>query len=295
MEPAIRRTANELVDRFIHDGRADLQQQLSTPLPLLTIMRILGLPDHDAEMVRVWSIDYNNERSPSLTVEQRLKYLHGVAALRFYLASHVEERRARPREDTITHLVQAEVDGDQLSTWEIVSILHQLVFAGHETTIGLIGCMMYHLLKNRDYWEAVKANPELRPQAVEEALRREGSVNGMFRTALEDVEIHGVKIPKGSRIQLMFASGSHDEEYFEDPLRYDLYRKSPKDHLAFGVGRHYCIGAPLARTVARIALDTLCERIPTLRLAPDAEEKIQFLPSALFRARISMPVEWDLA
>lgn len=293
MEPAIRQTAEELLERMLPAGRGDLQQQFSIPLPLMTIMRILGLPDHDAQQIRTWSIDYNNERAANLSLEDRLRYTHGRSALRFYMASQVEERRARPRDDTITHLAQAEVDGERLDTWEIVTVLQSLVHAGHETTVGLLGALVYHLLQRRERWEAVCADPGLRPLAVEEALRREGSVNGMFRIALEDVELHGVKIPKGSFIQLMFASGSHDEQYFPDPLEFDLHRERNKEHLAFGRGRHYCIGAPLARAEALIALNLLCERMPKLRLAPDAEERITFMPSVQFRARLTLPVEWD--
>ena len=293
MEPAIRRTAIELLDQFPRDGRADLVKQFAMPLPLLTIMRVLGLPDHDAPLIRTWSVDYNRERSPSLPLEERLQYTHGVAALRFSLASAVEERRARPREDALTHLVQAEADGEKLSTWEIVSIAHQLVFAGHETTIGLIGTMLHHLLMKPERWQAVRENPDLIPRAVEEALRREGPVTGMFRTTTQPVEIGGVSIPKGARIQLMFASGSHDEKYFEDAERFDLSRENLSEHMAFGVERHFCIGAPLARAVGRIALETLVERLPGLRLVPD--QKVEFTRSALFHARASLAVEWDVS
>ncbi len=292
MEPAIRVTATELIDEFARDGRADLVKQFGMPLPLFTVMRVLGLPDHDAPLIRTWSVDYNRERSPSLPLDERLQYTHGVAALRFYLASAVEARRARPREDTITHLVQAEADGEKLSTWEIVSIAHQLVFAGHETTIGLIGCMLHHLLMEPDRWQAVRDNPDLIPKAVEEALRREGPVTGMFRTTTQPVDIGGVSIPKGARIQLMFASGSHDEKYFEDPERFDLYRENVSDHMSFGVERHFCIGAPLARVVGRIALETLAQRLPRLRLVPG--QKVEFARSALFHARTNLEVEWDV-
>lgn len=293
MEPAIRQTAEELVEGMLRAEQHDLQEQFSIPLPLMTIMRILGLPDHDAPQIRTWSSDYNNERAAHLSVEDRLRYTHGRSALRFYMASHVEDRRARPKDDTITHLAQAEVDGERLDTWEIVTVLQSLVHAGHETTIGLLGTLMYHLLSQRERWEAVCADPGLRPVAVEEALRREGSVNGMFRIALEDVEIHGVPISKGSFIQLMFSSGSHDEAYFPNPLEFDLHRERSREHMAFGKGRHYCIGAPLARAEALIALNTLCERIPTLRLTRDAEERITFMPSVQFRGRLTLPVEWD--
>jgi len=291
MEPAIRRTAAELIDKIARDGRADLVKQFAMPLPLFTVMRVLGLPDHDAPLIRTWSVDYNRERSPSLTLDERLQYTHGVAALRFHLASAVEERRARPREDAITHLVQAEADGEKLSTWEIVSIAHQLVFAGHETTIGLIGCMIHHLLMDPARWQDVRDHPDLIPKAVEEALRREGPVTGMFRTTTEPVEIGGVSIPKGARIQLMFASGSHDETYFEHPERFDLNRENLSEHMAFGVERHFCIGAPLARVVGGIALETLARRLPGLRLVPD--QKVEFARSALFHARASLAVEWD--
>lgn len=292
MEPAIRRTADELIDSFIGAGKGDLVQDFATPLPLRTIMRVLGLPDSDGSIIRVWSEDHNRERTPQLTEEQRLICTHGVAALRFYLAAQVEERRARPREDMITHLVQAEAEGEKLSTWEIASILHALVFAGHETNIGLIGSLMYHLLVQPERWQAIRENPARSVDAVEEALRREGSVNGMYRTTTREVELHGVTIPKGGRIQLMFGSGSHDESYFEEPETFDLDRKNANKHMAFGWGRHFCIGAPLARLVGRIALESLMERIPSLRLVPD--QKATVIPSALFHARASLQVEWDV-
>jgi cytochrome P450 len=179
-----------------------------------------------------------------------------------------------------------------MSMAELLSLLMQVHFADHETTAGLIVGAVELVLRNPEQLQALRDDPSLISGTIEEALRMTSPVHAMFRTALEDVEIGGVKIPKGAHIRMVYASANRDEARFHEPDRFDVRRPDVKKHLAFGQGLHFCVGAPLARLEARIALEGLLQRLPSLRLVPG--QNPGFLRSVTVRRHESLEVAWDV-
>ena len=177
-----------------------------------------------------------------------------------------------------------------LNDVELNSLLQQLLFAGQETTTNLLSNTFFHLIREPNLWQALQADPSLVPNAVEEGLRHDAAIPGMFRTATQDVTIAGVAIPAGARIFLAFASANRDERLFAKPEQFDLGRFNADKHLSLGHGIHFCIGATLARLEARIGIEVLLECLPDLRLVPG--QRITYLPSLINRALQHLRVTW---
>jgi cytochrome P450 len=171
---------------------------------------------------------------------------------------------------------------------ELINMLLQVIFAGYETTAGLIAASALELARDGELFTAARRNPSIIPPIIEEVLRVASPIHAMYRTANEDVELGGARIRKGDRLQIAYISANHDEQRFEEPLRFDIHRTTA--HLAFGQGIHFCIGAPLARLEGRIALEVLTQRLPSLRLVPD--QKLSYFPSATARRLESLELTW---
>lgn len=262
-EDLVRRIVHELIDTFAPHGSVDLVRHFNFTLPVRVIARILGLPEEDAPQFRRWSIDLLNV---GLDWEQAMR---AFDALEVYFANQVASRRAHPKDDLITELVNAELDGDRLSDEEIFATLRLLLPAGIETTYRTIGNMMYALLTHPDQLEFVRADPRLISPTVEESLRWEGPIVQTGRVSTQDSVIAGVDIPAGTTVSVVLASANRDEGRFTDPDRFDV-RRANNAHIAFGSGPHSCLGMHLARMEMRIALTALIERLPELRLDPEA-------------------------
>jgi cytochrome P450 len=198
------------------------------------------------------------------------------------------ERRREPREDLISELAHAELDGEHLSDEEIFSFLRLLLPAGVETTYRATGNMLFSLLANPEQLDAVRSDRELIPQAIEESLRFETPLLNITRLATKDTEVGGVPIPAGSTVMLMLAAANRDETRFPDPDNYDILRESPKPHISFGRGPHACLGTHLARLEMRVALNLLLDRLPNLRLDPDGDDP--HIRGQIFRSPTSLPV-----
>jgi cytochrome P450 len=166
-----------------------------------------------------------------------------------------------------------------------------LLFAGHETTTGILGNCLLRLLGDRAAWDAIRADPSLIPNTVEEALRLDSSVIAWRRRAVRDTALSDVSIPAGANLVLLLGAGNRDPDIFPDPDRFDIRRPNAKDHLSFGHGVHLCLGRGLARLQARIVLEELSSRFPAMRLTPDA--KLDFVPNISFRGPLSLPVIWS--
>jgi cytochrome P450 len=208
-----------------------------------------------------------------------------------YLRALFEERRAAPRDDLISGLLQAEDAGDTLNEQELFSMVVLLIVAGHETTVNLIGNATAALLRHPEQRAALEADPGLVPRAVEELLRYDGSVErALNRWAAVDVDLGGQTIRRGDTVIVILGSANRDAARFAHPDELDLEREDVK-HVAFGRGSHYCLGAPLARLEAEIALATLLRRLPGLRLALEPEE-LRWRPVPLFRSLVALPVAW---
>lgn len=212
----------------------------------------------------------------------------GIAFLRF-IRRLIKARRADPRDDLTTALVQAEEAGEKLSEDELVAMIFVLLVAGHETTVNLIGNGMLALLEHTDQLEKLRNDPALIKSAVEELLRYASPVEtGTERFAREDVTIGSVTIPRGALVLVALASADRDERQFENPDTLDIKRESSK-HLAFGQGVHYCLGAPLARLEGQIAISTLIRRFPELRLEV-APAELRWKPGLVMRGLAALPV-----
>jgi cytochrome P450 len=181
-------------------------------------------------------------------------------------------------------------DGRGLTVEQAATVVLNLLFAGHETTTGLLGNVFRRLLADRDSWEAICNDPKLIPGAIEEVLRLDSSVIAWRRRTTQEVDIGGVHIPSGMRLLLLLGAANRDPSVFPDPDRLDIRRPNAREHLSFGMGPHLCLGAPLARLQGKIVLEEVSARLPDLRLVPGVE--LQFAPNVSFRGPLSLPVEW---
>lgn len=285
----IQEICDELIDGFEQRGQVDLITQFAYPLPATVICDMLGIPSEDQERFRGWSEDIVafSAGSGMLLEQVAKKAQKSQLELIDYFRDFIELRRQQPKEDLISCLIALRAEGDRLTEVEMHSMCVQLFVAGHETTMNLIGNGLLALLKHREDLERLRADPELMPSAVEEFLRYDSPVQRTGRLAREDFEIRGRQIRKGDSVMLMFGAANRDPEKFVEPDRFDLGR-NPNNHLAFGWGPHFCIGAPLARLEAKIAFRTILRRLPEFHLAGKA---LRWRRSMAMRGLESLPAE----
>ena len=267
LRPRIREIINGLLDGVAGRDTFDLVDEIAYPLPVIVIAELLGVPPEDRADFKRWSNDVvatlgGPFTSPDVIERARASLQEMVT----YMSGAIAERRANPREDLISGLIAAEDDGQVLSEMEIFSTTILLLIAGNETTTNLIGNAVSSLLKHPDQLELLRSDLSLMPSAVEELLRFNGPVQATGRVAKEDIEVGGVTVKEGQVAFVLLGSANHDPAKFPDPERLDL-RRRPTDHLAFGDGIHFCLGAPLARAEAQITLQALIERYPRIELA----------------------------
>ena len=292
-EPRVREIAIDLIEAFRADGRVEFVRNFAYPLPVYVIAELLGAPKEDAEDFKRWSDDSVATLSPHLTLEERMRCTRSQLEFWDYLANQLELRRTQPKDDLLTGIVEARSDGgEELTIPEMVSISSQLLGAGHETTTKLLGSAMLLLLPSRDDVEAIRAGQASVETVVEECLRMEAPVQGLFRTAKEDVAVGGVTVRQGERVQLLYASANRDESHFDEPDAFRANRENAHNHMSFGSGVHYCIGAPLARLETKVALQELVARLPGLRLAPGREAGYE--PHYFLRGPSELHLEWDV-
>jgi len=293
-EPYIRELANGLIDKFVKDGQADIVEQFSHPLASMVIADILGVPREDVAKFKGFSDAVIGVLACQAPLPQLIEYARGMVAFHRYLKAQLEAREKEPRDDMFTDLVQNAPKAEPpISMTDLLGLLEQVLFAGHETTSGLIAATVLHLLRNPDVLARAREDKSVFAAAVEEAARLETPVWAIYRITKEDVELGGVRIPKGERIQINYASANRDEAKFACPHAFDVNRQQITDHLAYGRGIHFCIGAPLARLEARTALELLFDRLPDLQLVPD--QQITIVPSATIRRMERLHVRWDVA
>jgi cytochrome P450 len=290
-EPILLGIAERLVDAFVARGRVELVEAFAIALPGNFIVDLLGLPRDDLDQVNRWTTHSAAVFAGQKPLPDLLEDARGFVEYQHYLARMIEDRRTTPRDDALSDIVTGAAALDPpFGTAELINMLLQVIFAGYETTAGLIAAAALQLARDPDLLAAVRKDAAIIPSIIEETLRVASPIHAMYRTALEDVDLGGAKIKKGDRLQIAYISANHDERRFEDPLRFDVRRTTP--HLAFGHGIHFCIGAPLARLEGRIAVEVLTRRLPGLRLVPD--QKLSYFPSATARRLESLEVAWDV-
>ncbi len=290
LEPRLRGLATGCIEAVLSHGRMDLVRDLSIPFPVTVIAELLGVePDRRSDFKR-WSDATVVGLSGIAGDFTREDVRRNADEMADYIDRIVAARRAQPKDDLISILVQAE-EGDALSTGEVLSFVFLLLVAGNETTTNLIGNAIKALLEHPKQLDELVARPELIPGMIEEVLRYDSPVQTLPRIATCDVELAGGRVEAGSFLMALFASGNRDEKQFFEADRFDIHRQ-PQGHLAFGHGIHFCLGASLARLEARVALETLLLRCRNLRLDGD---RIPMLDSAALRGPRSLPLAFEAA
>ncbi|MFB7784541.1 cytochrome P450 [Streptomyces vinaceus] len=285
MRPRIQEVTDRLLDAVVADGRADLVADFALPLPVTVISELLGVPVDERHEFQRWTdrMLMRGAQPPDPAVVNEA-WRH----MRAYVTELIGAKRAEPGEDLLSALITARDEEQRLSEDELVAMVFLLLAAGYVTTVNLISGGIAMLLAHPDQLDLLRSDPELLPGAVEEFLRYDGPVSpGIARFAREDVEIAGVRIPRGATVLIGSAVADRDPDRFPDPDRLDITR-ADNAHLAFGHGIHYCLGAPLARLEGQIAIGTALRRLPGLALAVEPAQ-IPWRPGGL-RGPLALPV-----
>lgn len=299
-EQPAREIANRLIDSFIARGSCDFMYDFAYPYSLEVITQLVGIPSDRGADLRRWTADLFSVFSPKsqdkpMTEEERRQRWTGLIECFDFFEALASEREAHPQDDVLTKMLQAKTpDGQPLvNRSRILRHVNELIAAGNDTTPNLMAAMLQLLQENPAQWADLQQNPDLMPAAVEETLRRRGTSPGLFRITTRDVEIGGTTIPKGEVVWLLFVAGGLDEQKFENPEQFNIRRAGASEHLAFGHGRHMCLGNALARLEVRVGMQEFFRRIPDWRIVPD--QKLTYLQTLTVLALEKLQIEWDPA
>jgi cytochrome P450 len=279
----VRPIVNACIDRFVGRGRADLVRELTFPFPVNVIAGMLGLPEADLPEFHRRAVELI-----SIGIDP-MRGIQASQALERYFLPLIAARREAPRDDLISVLATAELEGTRLSDAEIVAFLRLLLPAGAETTYRSSSNLIYGLLTHPDQLDAVRGDRALLPQAIEEGLRWEPPLLGILRGVTRDAVIDGVAVPKGATLSVSMGAANRDDARYSEPDRFDIFRP-PRQHLAFGFGAHRCLGMHLARMETTVALEAIFDRLPGLRL--DADAGPVTVTGMTFRAPTRLPVRF---
>jgi len=296
LEPRIREIASELLDAAIPRGQMDLAAEFAVPLPMRVIAEMLGVPGSDWLVFKQWTdvilgliyTVFGGEQA----AEAGRNFSRVSDEISSYLAAQLAERCAAPRDDLLSRLVAAEVDGERLTEHEILRFFQLLLVAGSETTTNLVNNAIVCLLEHPDQMARLRRAPKLLPQAIEEVLRYRSPIQVMFRVARREVRLHGKTIPAGSLVFAVIGAANRDPEQFPDAARFDITR-DPNPHISFGHGIHFCLGAPLSRLEARVALGDLLSRVQTIE--PAGPEPWEPRRAFLVHGPTSLPIRFACA
>ena len=285
LEGRVRQVVDSLIDDFVHKGEVDLAAELAEPVPPLVMALLMGLPDADwhtfrDQMSRI--VGYAAADDPAASAAASQEFVG-------YLAGKLAGRRANPGDDMLSDIATLELDGAPLSDADAISMAFLLLGAGHETTVGAIGGLLYYLGRNPELQYRLLADPSLIPGAAEEAVRLVAPLPGMGRTVLTDTEVDGTALPAGSRVMLMYGSANRDPAQFAEPEEFRLGRDSNR-HVGFGQGIHRCVGAPLARLELTVVLEQVLRRLPGFTLAGKDAVEVRYGTSRSYRRLV---VRWD--
>jgi cytochrome P450 len=265
LEPRLRALVTRTLDAVAPAGACDFVTDVAAELPVIAICELLGIPIEDRAQIVVWSNAMIGMDDPEYAADPDAGSLAAMQ-LAMYANQLAERRRREPRDDIVTELLGAEVDGERLSQAEFNAFVLILAVAGNETTRNLISAGLALLCEHPAERARVVADPTLWPRAIDEMLRYHPPVLHFRRTAMRDVELRGVGIRAGDKVSVWYVSANRDEDVFPEPDRFDVGR-TPNDHLSFGFGPHYCLGAALAHLEARVLFEELFARLPDIALA----------------------------
>ena len=290
LEPRIRAIVDQLLDEIMARGRAfDFVADFAAYVPVSVTAELMGVDRSQRENFKIWTADLLNAANrASLKPAEVDRIRASVTELRAYLETVIAQRRQAPTDDFISLLVKAEADGDTLSAIQVLSIAVLTHFGGSETPSHLISSALLALFENPDAMAAIRADPGLSANLIEETLRYWSPVNLVFQTATREVELHDAVIPAGAYVLSYIASGNRDERRFSEPDRFDIHRDA-HGHLSFAHGPHYCPGAALGKRMGAIAIDAVLARLPGIRRL---EADTEWLPSLWVRGARRLPVAY---
>lgn len=295
LRPHMEDIVSRLIDDLPQSGPVDFMMDLCVPLPVQVIADALGMPLEDSHKIKHWSDRAVSRISMMASPEEEIENAKSFIEYQNYFAAMIEERRDNPTDDVVSSLVHARAEGEEpLDVAEMLSIIQQILVAGNETTTATLAAGMVHLTQRPDVHKRLCDDPSLIPNFVEEILRLETPSAGMWRHVLEDTEIHGVAIPKGSMAMIRWAAGNRDTEVFDDPDAIDLTRENMDDHIAFGYGIHICLGMFLARQELHVAFGQILQRLKSWKLA-EGQEDLVYVPSVLLRGLGELHLEIEKA
>lgn len=294
VRPRIREFANRYIDGFVQRGHADLVTDFAWEIPALVAFALMGVPDEDVERAKEYSGRLALFTWGYPSEEEQTQLAAGMGQYWTYAKEHVQRRLEEPTDDYISELIRAWRTAGNEELFDenyLVTTMMNFLFAGHETTTNATANGLLALMENRDQWDALCADPSLAANAVEEILRYSSSVIAWRREVVKDSVVGGVELPAGSKVLAVTGSANHDESVFPDAERFDISRTNAKKHFAFGIGRHLCLGAALARIEMQIFLEELSRRLPHMRLV--AGQDFVYSPNTSFRGPEHLRVEWD--
>ena len=295
LEPFIEQTANNLVAAFIDKGECEFLADFGVPLPLRVIVSQLGAPESDIHLFRKWTEAFIGNLSQQLDRDGLLQAAKDMVEFQHYFVARMNERREEPKDDILSKVVNASIDGEQpLTDAECLSMISQILVAGNETTSASLTEGIWLLINNPAQYALLRQDPspEMISRLVEEVLRISSPSANMFRRTTRDVELHGVTIPKDSVLFARFAAANQDERRFPEPEQFNLMRDNLKEQVAFGKGVHHCLGAALTRREMNISFKVILERMANFRLAKGASEPT-FAANALLHGLTGLNLAFD--
>jgi len=294
LDPFVEALANRLLDGFLDEGRCDWVRAFAIPLPLYTIGKQMGVPEQDMPRIKAWTDAWVQRLGLMQTPEERLWSARQEVEAQHYFQGVFDRLREQPEDTVLSDLVNKEVPqwGRKLTDNELHSeMMADFFVGGSETTTNALSAGVVALIGHPGLWERLRADPQtLLPVFVEEVIRVEGPVQGLLRETAVDVEMHGQVIPAGSIINVRFAAANRDERQYGCPAEIDLDRAQPKGHLAFGLGAHFCLGAPLARREMYFGFKALLERVESIRYVEGAND-FEYAPSYFLRGLKELHIE----
>ncbi len=294
LEPWIRNLSIDYLNKLVDRGHADIVKDLVWEIPALVAFKLMGVPDSDVEIVKKFAVRRTVLTWGRPTEQEQNDLVDGVGEYWAYCREHVGRLRENPGDDLVSEVIRAQREDPELfDEGYAYNLTFNLLFAGHETTTNALANGIRALLENPEQWRAICADPSLIPNAVHEIIRFAPSVNEWRRLATRDTSVGNVAIPEGSTVVIVLGSGNYDETQFHNASTLDVHRENAKRNLTFGVGRHTCMGAWLARTEMRVVLEELTRRLPHLRLV--AGQTYTYTPNISFRGVERVLVQWDPA
>ena len=297
LEDYMRARATDLLDRMIESGSpANFISALAFPLPAEIVFRFIGFPPEDDALIKSWCVNRRAFSWGKPTPEQQTEIARGMLEYWRYCCKFVAGRRDTRADDFTSELLDAHdadpdpLNGTGISYREVESVVYGISFAGHDPVTSLMSNTLRCLLPRRDQWNALCADQSLAAAAVEETLRFESSQISWRRITTQPTVLRGIELPTGTRLLLNFAAANHQSSLFESPETFDIHRANANQHISFGKGIHFCLGAGLARMEARIVLEVLSQRLPSLRLGED--QSLSYFPNITFRGPEALHIAW---